>query len=181
MRLLLIRHAETDGNGERYIGREDPPLNARGRAQAEALAESLRDERIDRVLSSPLRRAIETAEAVARPRDLAIERRDGLMELDFGALQGRLKAEVSLSIRRSHDETPLPGGESLADLRRRLAEIHAEIADRAHRGETVAIVGHYWSCRVLDGLIRGDRGQRYRPRNASVLVIDVGAGSPLPQ
>ena len=62
MRLLLVRHGETDWNAAgRIQGCTDTPLNARGRAQALALAGRLRDERPQRLYTSPLRRARETA------------------------------------------------------------------------------------------------------------------------
>ena len=78
MRLLLVRHGETDWNAAgRIQGCTDTPLNARGRAQALALAGRLRDERPQRLYTSPLRRARETGvwacvigTAITRPREI---------------------------------------------------------------------------------------------------------------
>lgn len=92
-RLLLIRHGETEwaANG-RHTGRTDIPLTANGRDEAGAAAVTLTDWTIDRVYSSPLRRAAETAEIV----DLAppIEFEDDLMEWDYGEFEGVRTAEM---------------------------------------------------------------------------------------
>ena len=65
MRLILIRHAETDGNKRSFVGRQDLPLNANGHAQALELARALAPLSIDIVLASPLRRAVQTAGPIA--------------------------------------------------------------------------------------------------------------------
>ena len=98
MRLLLIRHGETDRNAGRIaLGREDVPLNERGRAQAQALAADLAANRTDvliaAVYSSPLQRALSTAQPLARALDLEVQTEDGLIELDVGEAQGRALSE----------------------------------------------------------------------------------------
>ncbi|MER3452899.1 MAG: histidine phosphatase family protein [Chloroflexota bacterium] len=81
MELLLVRHAEPERVPE-GIGPADPGLTPAGRAQAAALAEWLRDEEIDRVVTSPLRRAVETAAPVAAVHGLVPEVVDDLAEYD---------------------------------------------------------------------------------------------------
>jgi broad specificity phosphatase PhoE len=81
MELLLVRHAEPERVPE-GSGRADPGLTPAGRAQAEALARWLAAERIDRVVSSPLRRAVETARPLAAAHELPVEVDDDLAEYD---------------------------------------------------------------------------------------------------
>ena len=80
--LFLARHGVTDWNeAGRLLGRTDVPLNARGRAEAEAVAQALQDFPLRAVAASPQRRAQETAEAVARPHGLAVGAELGLAEV----------------------------------------------------------------------------------------------------
>ena len=100
MRLILIRHAATEGNRHRYIGREDLPLSAEGERQADLLAARLSSEHLDAIYASPLERAVRTAEPIARGRGLDVRTRDALIEIDYGTLQGTIKgAYIGVSCR----------------------------------------------------------------------------------
>jgi len=175
----LIRHGETDRNGTHYIGRSDPPLNAAGLAQAEDLAGRLCERPIRLVISSPLRRALQTAHPLASRLDLRIEQDPALMEFDFGDLQDLPKATLGLSLRKDHARFPVAGGESLHDLWLRLRPVAMALMDRKGRAEEaeIAVVGHYWSNRMLCGHLRGLdfdgslawRG--YKPANGSVETL----------
>jgi len=96
-RLYVARHGETDWNVEgRWQGRTDVPLNDRGRAQALALAERLRGERIASVASSDLSRARETAQIVASALGAPFAYADeGLRERGFGIFEGLTRAECA--------------------------------------------------------------------------------------
>ena len=96
MRLLLVRHGETDWNAAgRIQGCTDTPLNARGRAQAAALAEKLRSsERAEALYTSPLRRAAETAEIIGSALGLRPEPVEALREISFGVWEGCSWAEI---------------------------------------------------------------------------------------
>lgn len=86
---LFLRHGETDWNRERRTqGQTDTPLNARGRLQAAAAADLLRDEPIDRIVASPLARVRDTAEAVAAVVGAPISYDPDLMEAHLGDMQG---------------------------------------------------------------------------------------------
>lgn len=90
MKLYLVRHGETEWNRlGRLQGLTDIPLNDQGRAQAAAAAEALRDIPFDRVFSSPLARARETAEILTRGRGLSLETDERLREICFGAGEGQ--------------------------------------------------------------------------------------------
>ncbi len=94
-RLLLARHGETDWNREqRFQGHADPPLNQTGRAQAVDLSVALAAEPLAAVYSSPLRRALETAEIVAAAHGQKPITVDALMEIDVGSWQGLTRAEI---------------------------------------------------------------------------------------
>lgn len=87
--LLLVRHGETDWNAERrYQGHADVPLNARGREQAEALAEQLAGEDLDAIYSSDLSRARVTAEVVAARLGIPVVVDPDLREVDVGPVEG---------------------------------------------------------------------------------------------
>ena len=93
--LLLARHGETDWNREqRFQGHADPPLNQTGRAQAVDLAVALAGEPLAAVYSSPLRRALETAEIVAAAHGQEPVTVDALLEVDVGSWQGLTRAEI---------------------------------------------------------------------------------------
>lgn len=147
--LFVFRHGETDWNREgRLQGSTDVPLNATGRAQAEALAQKLVSERIECVLSSDLLRARTTAAIVAESCGVPVFRDAGLRETRVGAAEGLLweeaRARFGLELTErwfTDDEVAFPGGESgretrlrgLAALRRfALAEPYRRIAVSTH-------------------------------------------------
>jgi len=130
---LLIRHGEND-----YVRKGRLPgrmpgvhLNERGRAQALALAEKLKDAPVKTVYSSPLERARETAQPIADVLNLPVILREGLTETDVGEWQGRsLKNLRRLKVWRGVQYTPsqfrFPGGEGFADAQERIrGEIEA--------------------------------------------------------
>lgn len=141
--LILVRHGRTAANaGGRMQGRADNPLDEHGVTQAGAIAAVLPD--VDRVISSPLRRAAETAGAIAAASGLDVEIDDRWVELDFGIYDGRPIDEVPAEVwsRWQLDETWRPDqGESLADLRRRTFSACDELA-RQVATDNVVVVSH---------------------------------------
>lgn len=93
--ICIVRHGETDWNvAGRLQGREDIPLNQKGRMQAEQCALSLRGQKWDKVVSSPLRRAKETAQCIADQLNIAeVEEDIGLIERNYGEAAGLTLAE----------------------------------------------------------------------------------------
>ncbi len=173
----LIRHGETDGNGSHYIGRRDLPLNGQGLVQAADLADRLHALPIGRILSSPLQRALQTVEPLARRRGLVVEVDAALVEFDFGVLQDLPKSERALNLRKSHALVPVEGGESLKLVWDRLRPFASRLLGALRPGEDVAVVGHYWSNRMLYGLLNGLRFEDalliadYKPKNGSAVEI----------
>ena len=147
MRLYLARHGESTGNAERLIfGQRDYPLTEKGRAQARALGRSLEGARIERVVASPLIRALETAR-LARP-NAAIETDARLMEQFMGRWEGLTEAEVladnaplwrAMLADWTRDQAAPPGGESYSALSARVSLAVSEIIAR---GEDSLIVAH---------------------------------------
>lgn len=125
MKIYFMRHGETNWNKERKLqGQVDIPLNLYGISLAEATALALSHVKFDKIFSSPLIRAYETASIMARERELEIVTDDRLLELSFGKGEG-----VSLSYIHSHPESnlynfihnpaayiPPEGGESINSL-----------------------------------------------------------------
>jgi broad specificity phosphatase PhoE len=161
--LYLARHGQTEANASgRLLGRLDPPLTDVGRAQAAALAPVLRD--AARVVSSPLLRARQTAEAIRQAGDggTPVEVDDRWIELDYGIWDGRPLAEVPSELwsRWRDDPEFVPeGGESLAALGRRVADACQALADEAATDDVV-VVSHVspikaavaWALGVGDGV-----------------------------
>jgi broad specificity phosphatase PhoE len=93
--IILARHGETDWNREsRFQGHADPPLSELGREQAAELAKTLADEKLAAVYSSPLQRALETAQLVAEAHGLSAVAVEGLREVNVGSWQALTRDEV---------------------------------------------------------------------------------------
>ena len=95
MKLYIIRHGQTDWNVEGKIqGRQDIPLNDMGRRQARALADGMKSRPVASVYSSPQKRAMETAEAIAGPLGLTVKAVPQLMEIGYGDWEGRSAEDI---------------------------------------------------------------------------------------
>jgi probable phosphoglycerate mutase len=157
-------------------------VHLRGRAQAQAVAELLASDPVDVVYSSPLRRALDTARPLAERHGADLRVRDELREIHYGDYQGLLKTERNLRIRHTHRYDPMPGGESLHDVYRRVERLHgSELVGELRAGRTVAAVGHFWSNRMLVGLMAGVpfddlfAKSPYKPENGSVWRLELVA------
>lgn len=188
MRLLLIRHGETDHNAERLaLGREDVPLNERGQLQSRALAEALAGASfgdITAVYSSPLQRATATASPLAEALELPVQIEAGLIEMEIGEMEGLTFPQVRerypdflrdwLSERLA--DVTMPGGESLRQVQERGWATVEAIRDR-HPDETVAAVSHNFVilsllCQVLGLPLARFRSLRHELAAVSVLELD---------
>lgn len=156
-RLLVVRHGETAWNVEgRYQGQADPPLNDRGTAQAEEAAARLENAGVDAIYTSPLKRAAQTAEAIARRLSLPVRTDPRLMEIHQGRWQEQLVTDIQMQYpellaqwRADPWSTSPPDGETLQAVRQRVTAAVADIVAR-HPDETVVVVTH----RIPIGMIK---------------------------
>lgn len=166
MHLLFCRHGESDANVARVISNRDLPhhLTAAGRRQAAALAEWLRAWAPQGVYTSPVPRAVETAEIVSQALGLPLEISAALREYDCGVLEGR-GDEAAWALHRAlpdewlagKDDRRIPGGESLNDMRARFVPFVQGLVAR-HRGtaDGLVLIGHGGLYRwMLPEVVRG--------------------------
>lgn len=154
--IILARHGETAWNtGEIFRGRADVELNETGVKQAEFLGNYLSGEKINLIYSSPLKRAVKTAEAIARPHSLDVHIIRNLIDIDYGEWQGLSLSEVRErypDIYQDWLDTPeqvrIPGGESLEDVRNRAMPFVEDAVLRCGE-EKVLMVSHRVVNKVL--------------------------------
>ena len=184
MRLILVRHGETDTNKARLaLGQADVELNEHGRWQAQRLALSLKDEAIGAIYSSPLKRALATAEPIASSHGLEVQVDDGLIEMDIGEMEGLTFQQVGeryphflqawLGGQAAYEA--MPGGERLLDVQERAWQAIERIRQRQEQG-TVAAVTHNFViitllCRVLGLELANFRRLRHSVAAKSVLEM----------
>jgi broad specificity phosphatase PhoE len=155
MEILLVRHGETEWNADQiFRGRADVILNEKGVVQAKLLGEYLKKSRLEAVYSSPLQRAVHTAESIAKSHSLNVRPEFDLIDLDYGEWQGMPLTEVrkiykNLYIKweTSPEIVRFPGGEGLDDVRNRAISAVNKIV-KTHTG-TIALVSHRVVNKVL--------------------------------
>jgi len=195
--LVLTRHGVTDrSEPEQHLGQTiDVPLNEAGRAQAEALRERLAAVRFERVISSPLLRARETAQIVAAGTPVELDAR--LLEMDYGRWEGLTYEELDRQYAperaawvRAPDVLACPGGESGFDVAERVGAFLVDLLRehvRRHGSsdqawEPVLVVAHSSTNRILVCLALGLPIREYRQRlvqgqaNLTVLRFEHGDG-----
>lgn len=165
--VYLARHAESDWNAEnRFQGHTDRPLTSRGREQAAALARKLSEMPLEAVYTSPLRRALETAEAVAAPKGLRPVPLSDLREIDVGAWSGLSRAEAAERFPQAFRRW-LDGGEGWEDgetyeqMSARVLDAVHEIAAR-HPDGHVLVVSHGGPIRAVVAVAAGMDVHAYR-------------------
>jgi probable phosphoglycerate mutase len=154
--LLLARHGQTVWHAEnRYAGVSDIGLTDTGRAQAEALGRWAAAHPVDAIWTSPLSRAVATAEPACRALDLVPRREPGLVECDFGVVEGRTLAEFeaedpdrAAAFRADPVAHPFPGAEDPTAAAARGAAALRRIAG-AHPGGRVLVVAHNTLLRLV--------------------------------
>ena len=155
-RLLLARHGATaHSEAGRFSGRNELPLDAHGELQAKALACHLREYApVQTIISSPLRRARETAAVIAAEFGVGVDVHGGLIEADFGCWEGLTFDEAMagwpealVGWLNAEDAAP-PGGESFAAVQERIGQALAEIVE-GHAGQSLLVVSHTTPIKAL--------------------------------
>jgi len=168
-------------------GGSDTELNETGRIQAQRLAEALKDVRLDAIYSSPLRRALDTAQEIASYHNLMVQVDADFREIEAGELEGLSLTEFSSSFsqfilrwREGKGQARLPGGESVAELADRVWRGIQRIQER-HDNGVVAIVTHFFCvvvaiCRALGWPLTTI--ERIRVQTGSISIVDLDDNQP---
>lgn len=178
----FVRHGESEANvAHRFSGRTDSPLTERGRAQSEAVAETLRDVPFDRIVATPLSRSLDTALVIARRRRMPVDVVSDFIEIDVGERTGMTFDEVrGVPQWRDDGFVAWPGGESLEQVVERGLRAMRRLA-RETAGGTVLVVGHGGVTRILVSHFLGILPKLDRTpatnTNVTVIVSDGDTGS----
>jgi broad specificity phosphatase PhoE len=157
LKLILVRHGETHWNKDGLVqgGDSDIELNDTGLQQARKLAAFLKNEPITAIVSSPLQRAIATAEVIASQHQLPVEIDQELKELKVGDLEGMSISNLRTTFSRfllqwwqDGEATKLPNGESLVELQQRAWRVIEGLLEK-HKDGTAVVVSHYFVTLVI--------------------------------
>jgi probable phosphoglycerate mutase len=185
--LLLIRHGENDySKSGRLAGRlPGIHLNERGRKQADELATALAQVPIKGVYSSPLERALETAEPIARARRLVVKQEADLLEANVGQWEGKSVRRLALTrywrtVQRAPSRAGHPGGETFLQTQSRVVSALDGICAGHGRRDILACVLHADPIKLAVAHYIGlplDCFQRLACDTASVTLLAVGESS----
>jgi len=158
--ICLIRHGETEWNAARRLqGRTDIPLNARGVKQAEACSVYLAASSYDVLITSPLKRAKQTAEIINHKLDLPLHEMEDFQERSFGDAEGMTYEER----RAIYPEKNYPNQEDTEDFRRRIMEGFQKVT-QLYSDQKVLLVNHGAVIKEIlkafsndDNILEGDR------------------------
>lgn len=171
MKLILVRHGETIENQKDIIHGHTPGhLSGTGKAQVKKLSERLKDEKIDAIYSSDLRRAKDTALEIAKfHKNVPIYYRRDLRERNYGSLEGRYVPDVI--------NLPTPDDvETRESVHQRAKNFLDEIYEK-HSNDIVLFVGHNSINRALIAVIMNKRAEHYKEiedlHNTSVSIFDI--------
>lgn len=145
MKILIVRHGKTDWNVEkRAAGLVDIELNEEGVKQAELLRDKLEDTNIDVIISSPLIRAVKTAEIINEKHNVKILIDEGAIERNLGVYEGQPnEKEIFNEIRYYTKNVPVKGGEDTVTYTKKVFNfLDKVIKDYKNKVETVLIVSH---------------------------------------
>jgi broad specificity phosphatase PhoE len=182
----LIRHAATGAQNRAVSGRSGGiHLSADGRAQAERLGSVLKNSSISALYSSPLERAVETANCISTRLNLALEIRNSLTEVDYGNWTGAEFSELTgnkdwQKFNSFRSGTRIPGGDSILDVQSRVIS-ELDCLRARHFGQTVAAVSHAEPIRVAICYYAGiplDLSLRIEIEPASLSVVALGEDHP---
>jgi broad specificity phosphatase PhoE len=157
-RIIVVRHGQTawnEGEGERFRGRAEVELDDQGIRQARATAARLAQWKAAAIYCSPLKRALSTANILAKPLKLPVQPMEGLIDIDYGRWQGLSLKEAAkedsklykLWLKSPHLVT-FPQGESLEQVQKRVVSAVESLIPQ-HPGQSIVLVSHKVVCKVL--------------------------------
>lgn len=158
--VYLARHGQSEWNNRSLItGQLDPPLSPKGELQAQALGQCLRDVPLAALYATGLQRTVQTATPLAEARGLAIVPEPEFNEMHMGVLQGRLRDERDPEAQSIWQQLQadlwhfrVPGGERFDEFAMRVEGALARVLAR-HGGQSIALVGHRATNRVVMGVL----------------------------
>lgn len=171
MKLYVTRHGETQWNVEnRVCGVTDVELTEQGRRQARALAGRVRGLAVDRIISSPMKRALETSRIVAEETGLPVDVDPRLREQSYGRFEGVDRGDEGFLSNKRCFAFRYPGGESMMDVAHRTYGLMEELRER-YPDENILLVCHGGVCRVIRTYFRDMSNEaffRYSQENCGV-------------
>jgi broad specificity phosphatase PhoE len=155
MKLYVVRHGETAWNKEEvFRGRKDIPLNDTGKRQAEMVGGYFAERTVDRIVASPLSRAMETADAISRTTGVRVEAMEEFTDINFGTWEGVPLIEVEkrfpvdfASWKASPEKARIEGGETLAEVRDRVSRAIAKIS--SDQVGSIVVATHRVICKMI--------------------------------
>lgn len=188
-KIYLIRHGQTNWNRDKlFRGRADMPLNNHGRKEAEALAKHLEGVAATACYASPLSRAFETAEIVARPHKLDVIADENLIDIDYGEWQGLSEAavkkkypEIYLRWHERPQRTRFPEGESLSMVRKRAMKSLQDMQVQNPNG-MVFVVAHRVVTKVIMCAMLGLDNRSFwkiRQDNCAFNIVELAESGPI--
>lgn len=184
--LILVRHGESEGNRDRrFTQSSDVPLTTTGCSQARHAADQIAAQfHVELVVTSPFRRAQQTAEIIAAALGVPLSVETDLREQNFGALAGQPYEAMIVDV-ATHDgprwEWRPRGGESLVDVYERTVPVVERLA-RAHRQRDVVVVSHGGVMFALGAYLSGGWETSQVPPNCGILAVshdESGYGAPM--
>lgn len=186
MQVYLVRHGESEANIKGlFSGVTNTPLSTKGIEQAVGAGLKLSDNKFDAIYSSPLSRAYETAESIAKFNEIEINIADGLVEMNFGIFEGLTYSQIQETYPEMTEQWQLnpvsfkfPEGESLLDLFNRTMECYQGIISN-FKGEKLLIVAHSG---VIRSILANEISEtfehywKYRVDNCKISVIEYSDG-----
>ena len=150
LKILFTRHGTTDWNEKMLIqGQIEIPLNEKGRKDARLLAEKLKNEKIDLIYSSPLGRAVETAEIIRGDREIEIIKDPRIMEQYYGTMEGAPRSGPAYLNQRASFFKRYPGGEGYLDVCQRVFNFFDDLKTK-YDDKTILVVAHGGMSRLVD-------------------------------
>lgn len=181
MRIYIVRHGQTDSNKNRQLmgQRIDESLNKIGIRETEKLSKSLVGEDFDIIFSSPLKRALETAEIINKNFNILIKTDNRLKERDFGSLSGKSWDEIeSETSWNAHDDDRAQkynyssfGGETVGEVRTRLLSFLENIK-KEYKNKKVLIVAHGGIMKLMQNIYK-TKEEIFTPKNTELYSFDI--------
>jgi len=182
-RLILVRHAEAEGNIRRHFhGWTDSPITEKGHIQAKRVAERLKNEKIDVIYSSTLKRTLQTAEYISKVKNLPIIRTDKLKEINGGDWEDESWDVLPQKWPEAYDTWEnrphlhrMPNGETMEEFQQRLMD-EIEYIINNNKGKNICVVTHGTAIKVLMCYFKGCDLEKMLDipwyDNTSVTIVD---------